>query len=114
MERPNQRFIVLPREGLFSGGGPAFDVLARFPAVRSTGAPIRMQLSNGGEQSVRVIDSVAGNGPKLIEVDDPRPLRRYNNPRSPIRAVPLVEYHRPAPYLRPFGGVTDAMTSGLT
>jgi subtilisin len=114
MERPNQRFIVLPREGLFSGGGPAFDVLARFPAVRSTGAPIRMQLSNGGAQSVRVIDSVAGNGPKLIEVDDARPMRRFNNPRSPIRAIPLVEYHRPTPFLRPAGGITTAIAGGLS
>ena len=47
-------------------------------------------------------------------VDDPRPLQRYNNPRSPIRAVPLVEYHRPAPFFRPFGDVTSAIAGGLS
>ena len=40
MERPNQRFIVLPREGLFSGGGPAFDVLNRFHQM--TDAELRL------------------------------------------------------------------------
>jgi subtilisin len=113
MEPPNQRFIVLPREGLFSGGGPAFDVLSRFPVVHSTQSPVGMRLTNGSTQ-VRVIDSVAQNGPKLIEVDDPQTLRRYNNPRSPIRAVPLVEYHRPAPFVRPFGDVTSAIAGGLS
>ena len=113
MEPPNQRFIVLPREGLFSGGGPAFDVLSRFPVVHSTQSPVGMRLANGSTQ-VRVIDSVAENGPKLIEVDDPQTLRRYNNPRSPIRAVPLVEYHRPAPFVRPFGDVTSAIAGGLS
>ena len=83
---------------MFSGGGPAFDVLSRFPVVHSTQSPVGMRLANGSTQ-VRVIDSVAQNGPKLIEVDDPQTLRRYNNPRSPIRAVPLVEYHRPAPFV---------------
>jgi len=113
VEPLNQRFIVLPREGLFSGGGPAFDVLSRFPVVRSTQSPIRMRLTEGAAQ-VRVIDSVAENGPKLIEVDDSRTMRRYNNPRSPIRAVPLVEYHRPAPFVRAFGDVTSAMAGGLS
>jgi subtilisin len=114
VEPPNQRFILLPREGLFSGGGPAFEVLTRFPAVRSTEPPIQMRLANGGDQSVRVIDSVAENGPKLVEVDDSRRLRRFNNPRSPIRAVPLVEYHRPTPFVRPFGDVTTAIAGGLS
>jgi subtilisin len=73
-----------------------------------------MLLANDAEPPIRVIDSVADNGPKLIEVDDPRPLLRYNGPRSPIRAVPLVRYHRPAPFRQPFGGVTGAMAGGLS
>ena len=53
MEPPNQRFIVLPREGLFSGGGPAFDVLSRFPVVHSTQSPIGMRLANGVDAGPR-------------------------------------------------------------
>lgn len=92
---PNEgRYILLPREGVRASTGPAYDVLVNMPIVRSTGRPQSVALDAAAGRRVRVVDTTAENGPKLVELDDAA-ADALNRSDSPVRAVPVVVYRRP-------------------
>lgn len=97
------QFILLPRAGIRSVGGPAFDVLSSMPRVHSTEPSLSfgLDLTFGGSDAyapppsrMRIIDTASENGPKLVEIDRAT-AEALNSSNSPIRAVPVVEYRRP-------------------
>jgi hypothetical protein len=109
-----RQFILLPREGFMVRYGPAFDVLVKLPSVQSTKSPpVMATIEPAGGGTVRIIDTVAENGPKLVELDD-KAAEALNRPNSPLRAVPIVNYSRPDPRLRPLGGASVGVAAGLT
>lgn len=90
------RYIILPRQGLRAGKDTEEErVLFDFPFVRSTGRSVTADIESVGAP-VDVIDSVAENGPKLVEGDEGL-AERINRPGSPVRAVPEVTYQIPRP-----------------
>jgi len=109
-----RQFILLPREGFMVSHGPAFDVLVKLPSVQSTKhLPVKATLEPAEGGAVQIIDSVAENGPKLVELDD-KAAEALNKPNSPLRAVPIVNYRRPDPRPRPLGGASAGIAAGLT
>lgn len=108
-----RQFVLLPREGLKVSSGPAFDLLKNLPFACSTGRPAVAKLDAAEGREVRIIDTLAENGPKLVELDD-KAAAALNVPTSPLRAVPVVEYSRPDPRPRPLGGASAALAAGLT
>jgi subtilisin len=108
-----RQYILLPREGVTARLGPAYDMLTALPIVFSTRAAQTAMLAAVARASVRVIDTTAENGPKLVELDDDA-AAAINHPNSPLRAVPVVEYGLPDPTPRPVGGATIALAGAAT
>jgi subtilisin family serine protease len=100
------QYILLPREGLRASEGAAANVLMSLPVVRSTDQPRSGTLEVADGKEVRVLDTLAENGPKLVELQTDA-AEAINRPDSPVRAVPVVEYGRPNPPLRPLAGARD-------
>jgi subtilisin family serine protease len=109
-----RQYVLLPRQGVTTDAGPAFAALTTLPHTHSTGpaAEVALSVAYAG-QPVRVIDTTAENGPKLVELDEAT-AAAVNAPNSPLRAVPVVEYGRPDPAPRPVGGATIALAAGAT
>lgn len=105
-----RQFVLLPREGLLATTGPALNRLVQLPVVRSLKDAAAASLEG---VSVRILDTLAENGPKLVELDTAG-AAAVNAPTSPLRAVPVVEYGIPDPRPRPLGGPSAALTAGLT
>ncbi|MEJ2718043.1 MAG: S8 family serine peptidase [Deltaproteobacteria bacterium] len=99
----SKQYILLPREGLRADFGEALESLASLPGVVSTEKPRLLSFGYADGREIRVLDSVAENGPKLIEMDAAA-ASAVNSTRSPLRAYPLVEYDRPDPKPRLLGG----------
>ena len=111
-----RQYVLLPREGLTAVGGPAFRMLLDMPHVRSIETPVDFDLLAAEGGAVQVIDTVQENGPKLVALDDDA-ATAINALGSPLRAIPVVEYGRPNPPLRPLASeVTGraASTSNVT
>jgi subtilisin len=98
---------------MFAQGGRAQEILTSLPYVRSTQGASVAYLDIAPNRELRVLDTVAETGPKLVELDD-ETAAAINDPRSPVRAVPVVEYGRPDEPLRPLGGVSLAPATGAT
>jgi subtilisin len=124
MQRSGQ-YILLPRARFIAESGPAFDTLVRLPHPTSNESPITALLNIAGVREVQVIDSIAENGPRLVEMDV-EAAAALNSIRGPLRVEPVVEYGHPNPRLQPQVGnntnspiqttsiiltVTDAVTS---
>lgn len=108
------QYILLPRQGIIPRDGPARQLLLSLPFVRSTEHALlasldfsSVQPEIGPSQRVRVLDTIAETGPKLVELDKDA-AEAINDPRSPVRAVPVIEYGRPDEPLRPLGGASSA------
>ncbi|GMV06523.1 MAG: hypothetical protein AMXMBFR53_27990 [Gemmatimonadota bacterium] len=108
---PDQ-YILLPRRGLVSSAGAAASVLTALPRARSTSAPIEALIAvpDQPKRPIRVLDSIQENGPKLVELDG-GVARSINDPRSPVRALPLVTYARPEPRRSPAGSGQSGPTT---
>jgi subtilisin len=98
---------LLPRNGVFAGAGPALTTLTELPYARSTDQAMEAKLDFAPGASVRVIDTVAETGPKLVELDDDA-AAAVNDPSSPLRAVPVIEYGRPGEPTLPLADGTAA------
>lgn len=94
MDPQGRRYILLPKAGLRATRGPALDTLLAMPLVRSTseGASVTLDAARG--RSVEIIDSAMENGPRLVRIDEDA-AAALNDPGSPLRAVPEIEYRRP-------------------
>jgi subtilisin family serine protease len=98
-------FILLPRRGLFSAGpqDPADAFLRGLPRVNSMqpAMPAAAAFMPAGPRwDMRVIDSVAENGPKLVTMDAAA-AAQANASGSVTRAVPVVTYKLPQPMVKP-------------
>ena len=93
-----RQYILLPRRGLRTGGGPIRSMLTALPQVRSTEAPAIASLPAAPEFEIRVLDSVHNDGPMLVELDD-QSRSLTNTAESLLRAVPLAIYQQPNPGL---------------
>ncbi len=91
-----ERFIILPKRGVMGSLGAQSDVLGRFPRVRSTQRPVSFQLDMFGGATATVVDTVADNGPKLVDLE-PDAVARINASGSPVRAFKEVFYPLPQP-----------------
>jgi subtilisin family serine protease len=106
-----RQYVLLPRRGVFAGAGPALHTLTSLPFTRSTEGASLAYLDFAPTTEVRVLDTVAESGPKLVELDDAA-AAAANAFDSPVRAVPVVEYGRPDEPLRPLGGVAVEAAAG--
>src|SRR5262245_50532124 len=105
-----RQYILLPRNGVFAGSGPALTTLTELPYARSTGDAVDASLNFAPEANVRVIDTVAETGPKLVELDDAA-AAAANDPSSPVRALPIIEYGPPGEPTRPLAGGAAALAA---
>ena len=104
MPQSNQ-FILLPRTGLVNATGPAADSLRSLPVVRSLDMAADAAVEG---QAIRVLDTTAEAGPKLVEMSAEAALS-LNAPQSPLRAVPVVVYDHPRPQpVQPLAAVAPA------
>lgn len=92
------QYVLLPRTGLRAASGPAHDVLTRLPRPAGGSAAEAAILATAGRPPVMVIDTIAENGPKLVELET-AVADAINRTDSPVRAVRVVEYARPGPVL---------------
>ncbi len=112
LAHPGQ-FILLPREGFRADTGPALNALASLPPARSTEPPAAATLEAAAGRTVKVIDTVSENGPKLVELEEDAAVA-LSDVTSPLRAVPVVEYARPNPRPQPLGGPSIGAAASLT
>jgi subtilisin len=91
-----ERYIILPKGGIAASIQAASDVLGRFPQVRSTQRPASFRLDMFGGATATVVDTVADDGPKLVDLE-PEAAARINASGSPVRAVKEVFYPLPQP-----------------
>lgn len=89
----NSQFILLPRTGLVNTTGPAADRLRALPIVQSLDMAVEVAVEG---QVMRVLDTAAEAGPKLVEMSD-EVAANINAPDSPLRALPVVVYDHPRP-----------------
>lgn len=92
------QYVLLPRTGLRASSGPALDVLTRLPRAMSGGLSQSATLETAGRPKVIVLDTIAENGAKLVELESTA-ADVINRTDSPVRAVRVVEYARPDPVL---------------
>lgn len=90
---PSSQFILLPRTGLMSATGPAADRLRSLPVVTTLAMAAEAAVEG---QSLRVLDTAAESGPKLVEMTE-EAAANINAQGSPLRAVPVVIYDPPRP-----------------
>lgn len=113
MAETTNRYILLPREGTRARQGPAMQMLVSLPTAHSTTEPQLGSLPLAFAPGVTVIDTLAEDGAKLVELDD-QTAAAVNSADSPLRAVPVVTYSRPDQPLRPLGGPTALPAAGAT
>src|SRR5207247_665865 len=102
-----RQYVLLPRHGVFASSGPALATLTELPYARSTEGAMQATFDFAPAADLRVIDTVAETGPKLVELDDAA-AAAVNDPSSPVRALPVIEYGRPDEPTRPLAGGTAA------
>jgi subtilisin family serine protease len=106
-----KQYIVLPRQGVRAVSGDALESLVSLPKAVSMEAPRSLRLDLAGGREVLVLDHVAENGPRLVEMDAEAAFA-VNSAGSPLRAYPIVEYGRPDPKPRPQGGPSLGVAAG--
>ncbi|MGD9545087.1 MAG: S8 family serine peptidase [Methylocystis sp.] len=107
-----ERYIILPKRGVAGSRRAGTEALLRFPSVRSTQQPVSVQLDMFGGANAMVVDTVADNGPKLVDLE-PDAAARLNASGSPVRAVKEVFYALPQP-MDASAGFIDFRGSGVS
>lgn len=94
------QYIILPRAEIKAKSGKARDMLTRLPYASSINPAVEASLEfEAGRADLNIIDTTSEDGPKLVEMQ--ADVAQSLNDRSPdLRAVPLVEYAKPAPRLQ--------------
>ncbi|MCP4900759.1 MAG: S8 family serine peptidase [bacterium] len=110
-----QKYILVPRKGLKAQDPESMSALTALPPVRSTSAAAdaSLQLAAAKSVPVRVLDTVAEDGPKLVEIDQ-ETAAQINAPGSNLRAEPIVYYDLPDPQPRFSSLATPAAPIAIT
>lgn len=108
-----QRYILLPKSGIRAIAGEARSALLNLPTASSLEGGVEAPFELAGDQTITVVDSVAEDGAKLVDMTE-EAAERTNVATSPVRAVPIVYYDHPNPRLSPATLAASPLAAGFS